>query len=208
MNTPCGDKQPREDHGWHVDRARHEREKHADIEQWRNLEVVLDMPCQQMEARRLAPFVVGTEEADSHITPTNCSVPSEAERKYGAECKGEHGDSRVENGRGVHHALSVWAQRNRSALLGGKPVLRELDNEAVRSSNVRESEPRWFSDRLAQYANSGSGELRDRGIDVRDAEAEVGDTETMAVRSVSGLGWWCRGKPTRKTTKNQDLPAE
>ncbi len=93
-------------------------------------------------------------------------------------------------------------------LLRGRLVLRELDNDAVRSSDVRVSEPGWFSDRLAHYANPGSRELRDRGIDVRDTEAEVGDTEAMPIRSVSGLGWGCRGKPARKAAENQDLPAE
>ncbi len=92
--------------------------------------------------------------------------------------------------------------------LGGRLVLRELDNDAVRSSDVRVVEPGWFSDRLAQYANPGIRELHDRGIDVCDAEAEVGDTESMAVRPVSSLGWRRRGKPTRKATENQDLPAE
>ena len=93
-------------------------------------------------------------------------------------------------------------------LSGGRLVLCELDNNAVGSSDVRVSEPRGFSDRLAQYLDPGSRELRDRGIDVRDAEAKVSDTETMAVRAVSGLGWRRRGKPTREAAENQDLPAE
>ncbi len=87
-------------------------------------------------------------------------------------------------------------------------VLRELDDDAVRSSDVRVGEARRLSNRLAQYANAGSRELRDRGIDVRDAEAEVGDTKTMAVRSVSGLGWRRWSMPSRKVAENQDLPAE
>lgn len=87
-------------------------------------------------------------------------------------------------------------------------VLRQFENDTVRSRHVGIRETGRLMDGFAQDADAGGRQLFDRGAEVRDAKAEMGDAETMTIRPIASDGRSRRGDVTGKTTEDEDLPAE